>query len=163
MCRCSYVHVSGTAVMVGYVVVQWAYRWACLFWCAAFLLLSISQGLRGTRGTYDWAMQSWASLSYRSATDTSLRRPSVSSLSSHSSARQQSQHQAGCSMLLSFHFRVGDCRAGAHITTRAKWTFLHAFLSKSLCWHAYLPPTRRYYVWITLTFTWPYSDLLMLW
>lgn len=45
------------------------------------------QGDKG--GTYDWAMQSWASHSYRSATDTSLWHPSVSSLSAHSSAKQQ--------------------------------------------------------------------------
>lgn len=32
------------------VVVEWVHRWACLFWCAGFLLLSISQGLGGTQG-----------------------------------------------------------------------------------------------------------------
>lgn len=37
------------AVMVGYFVVEWVHHWACLFWCAAFLLLSISQGLGGTQ------------------------------------------------------------------------------------------------------------------
>lgn len=108
-----------------------------------------------TGGTYDWAMQSWASRSYRSATDTSLWRPSVSSLSAHSSARQQTWRRAWCSSPQlkasdPSHFRAGNCRAGAHVATRAKWTFLHSFLSKALCWHNNLPPTSTYYVWITL-------------
>lgn len=49
----------------------------------------------------------------------------------------------------SLTLRAGDCRAGAHVTTRAKWTFLHSFLSKALCWHNNLPPTSTYYVGIT--------------
>lgn len=33
----------------------------------------------------------------------------------------------------SLTLRAGNCRAGAHVATRAKWTFLHSFLSKALC------------------------------
>lgn len=165
MCRCLYVHVKSSCGGICcccscVVVVDLAHRWACLFWCGGFLLLSISQGPQGDigGGHGDWAMQSWASHSYRSTADTSFWRPSVSSLSAHSSAWQQTWQQAGCSLfVLVSSFRAGDCRAGAYVATRAKWTFLHHFLSKALCWHNNLPPKRTYYVWIFniyMTMTW---------
>lgn len=47
---CLYVQMFACGGICCCVVVEWAHRWACLFWCGGFLLLSISQGLRGTQG-----------------------------------------------------------------------------------------------------------------
>ena len=70
---------------------EWVHRWACLFCCAGFLLLSISQGLRGTQGKGGGHMTGPCKAELVTPIVPQqihlFWRPSVSSLSAHSSAR----------------------------------------------------------------------------
>lgn len=155
MCRCSCVQVSGTAAVAGCVVVEWVHRWACLFWCAGFLLLSISQALGGTQEAH---MTGPCKAELVTPIVPQQIHPFGVLLSLHCQPTPQHSSRHGdepdvpspysLAALDPSHFRASDCRAGAHVATRAKWTFLHSFLSKALCWHNNLPPTSTYYVWI---------------
>lgn len=175
MCRCSYVRVSGAAAVVGCVVVL-----LCCCGVGAPLGLSVlvrwfpaAQHFAGPRGdaggTYDWAMQSWASHSYRSATDTSLWRPSVSSLSAHSSARQQTWRRAGCSLsrlvsgLQIHHITEPETAEQVHVLPQGQHGHFCTPFSAKICADItiYHPPAHTMFG--SLTFTWPCRDLLVLW
>lgn len=119
------------------VVVEWVHRWACLFCCAGFLPLSISQGLRGTQGVASGPCKAElvTPIVPQQAHPFSILlslhcQPTPQHGSRHGNKPDVPLHVNG---IRSLTLRAGGRRAGAHVATRAKWTFLHSFLSKALC------------------------------
>lgn len=138
------------------VVVLWwgVHHWACLFWCAAFLLLSTSQGLRGTQGGVHTTGPRWAELVTPIVSQQTHPFGVLLSLHCHPASQHGPADEASrpdarlfCSpRSLASRRRWLQSRCTCCCKGKMDVSMLLS-LSKAWCWHNNLPPTSTNYVW----------------